>query len=456
MNKQFILLIALVALLFACQNATDEETPIIDAAIFTGTIENRLDDTVKIMVGNETLSAVLDENNSFRFDIDNMAHDIYTFRNGRQYGYTYLGGTDSVYLSLDAADFDFMQEFSGDLSAENTAYLKMNQFDWNMDRENLYASDAENFSLKADEIGKDYRKTFENLSTENADFAKKLDRIVDYKVANMKFDYPYYHKSFTQNEAELNEGFYDFAKKMEFENDNLLGSSDYDRFLVNYFDKIVEDSEKEGLTAHLELLDLSFENEQIKGQLISSYFRYSVIGSSTDELAKLTDYTEKYVSDASQKEDVLSLVEKAKSLAAGLPSPSIMGEDIKGTEVNVLSSTKGKVTYIDCWASWCAPCKREMPYLKELEEEYGDRINVVKLSMDDDYDDWFAYLEEQNMIGKGYNLISKNAFDSEFALAYGINSIPRFILLDADGHIVDADAERPSGDIRTDIDALLN
>ena len=131
--------------------------------------------------------------------------------------------------------------------------------------------------------------------------------------------------------------------------------------------------------------------------------------------------------------------------AKGTVSPTFKNyENYAGGETS-LSDLKGKYVYIDVWATWCGPCKVEIPFLKKLEKEFhGKNIEFVSLSVDKQtaYEDWKEMIKEKEM--GGIQLIADNNFESEFVLSYGINSIPRFILLDPNGNIVDADADRPS------------
>ena len=112
----------------------------------------------------------------------------------------------------------------------------------------------------------------------------------------------------------------------------------------------------------------------------------------------------------------------------GRPSPQFNYENHKGGTTS-LSSLKGKYVYIDVWATWCAPCRGEIPHLQEIEEKYKDKnIVFVSISVDKekDYDKW-KQLVKDNKLG-GIQLIADNNWESDFMKAYDVISIPRFIL----------------------------
>ena len=120
-------------------------------------------------------------------------------------------------------------------------------------------------------------------------------------------------------------------------------------------------------------------------------------------------------------------------------------------------SLKGKYTYIDVWAMWCSPCKREIPALKELSKRYkGKEIQFVSISMDKSKlrDKWKKFVKDEEL--DGIQLMSEDAFNTDIAKDYKINSIPRFLLFDKEGKIVDADAKRPSNpELIKQLDKLL-
>jgi thiol-disulfide isomerase/thioredoxin len=142
-----------------------------------------------------------------------------------------------------------------------------------------------------------------------------------------------------------------------------------------------------------------------------------------------------------------------KAFPKGSPSPGFEGyENFKGGTTS-LADLKGKYVYVDVWATWCGPCKVEIPHLKKLEEEFHDKdIAFVSMSIDDDkrhkgswekaHEAWKKMVAEKEL--SGIQIMAPKGWESDFVKAYKINGIPRFILIDPEGNIVDPNAQRPS------------
>ncbi len=137
-------------------------------------------------------------------------------------------------------------------------------------------------------------------------------------------------------------------------------------------------------------------------------------------------------------------------------SPTFDYVNYKGGK-SKLEDFKGKYVYIDVWATWCGPCRAEIPHLKAVEEKYHDKnIAFVSISIDvqKDFEKWKKFVAEKEL--GGVQLFADNDWKSEFIKSYNINGIPRFILIDPTGKIVKADAARPSSpDLQVQLDQLL-
>ena len=142
-----------------------------------------------------------------------------------------------------------------------------------------------------------------------------------------------------------------------------------------------------------------------------------------------------YVAYATEAGTEMTQVELKK----GDVSPSFSYLDINGKTVT-LASLRGELVYIDVWATWCPPCRAELPALKSLEEKYGKKMHFVSISCDQDKAKWEAMVHEKGL--KGVQLHIGN--DRSFMQSYAISGIPRFILLDEQGKIISADMTRPS------------
>ncbi|SMO76876.1 TlpA family protein disulfide reductase [Solitalea koreensis] len=107
--------------------------------------------------------------------------------------------------------------------------------------------------------------------------------------------------------------------------------------------------------------------------------------------------------------------------------------DVNGKMVS-MKEFKGKVVLVDVWATWCGPCKAQMPFLKEVEELYkgNDNIAFVGISLDaaKDKQKWMNMILEKQL--EGVQLLDD--FGRTFGRKYKIAAIPRFLLIDKNGN----------------------
>lgn len=257
--------------------------------------------------------------------------------------------------------------------------------------------------------------------------------------------------------------FKDYISQQFHENDDLISMEEYKQsawnvFSMNWQSPInAQNREDETLSKINFILD-RFKGEKLREHLIGLTVITHVRNAGLQDTARIEPLFREYVEDAkiikihkdlcdkmtSETDKILQQVSQGKKKC-----PSFKFKDINGKEVS-LEDFKGKYVYIDCWATWCGPCKAELPYLKKLEEKYKDRnIVFVSISSDKDVEAWKKMVTMDKLGGVQLNI----GTDRSFHAAMKINAIPRFMLIDPEGYFVSDNAPRPSN---SQIEILFN
>jgi thiol-disulfide isomerase/thioredoxin len=138
-------------------------------------------------------------------------------------------------------------------------------------------------------------------------------------------------------------------------------------------------------------------------------------------------------------------------LQPGQAIPDFTFSDPDGNTVS-LQDLKGKPAYVLVWDTGCGPCRYEHTFWNNLTEEFHN-ILFITISFDREKEEWLSYLDEKPICGINWRV--ENHFISPFANHFMIKGVPRFILIDAEGKIANANPPRASGAIREELEKLL-
>jgi len=154
----------------------------------------------------------------------------------------------------------------------------------------------------------------------------------------------------------------------------------------------------------------------------------------------VTEYCESLPVTAAGGQTAGDKKEGAKTSAAELDLKDQNGKSVQ------LGDFKGKVVYIDFWASWCGPCRVMMPFSKKLHEQMTDKekkqIVFLYISIDADKNAWMKGIKDMDI--QGVNVISPGNWKSQACRYFQINGIPRYMIMNKKGEIVDTNAKRPA------------
>lgn len=145
---------------------------------------------------------------------------------------------------------------------------------------------------------------------------------------------------------------------------------------------------------------------------------------------------------------------RAHAADAGQPAPSFSARSLEGESTLALSSYRGKVVYLDFWASWCGPCQTAMPLLESLRNEFpADQFQILAVNVDQDPAKAKAFLSRRKV---GYPSVSDP--EGRLPATYGLKTMPTSYLIDRNGVIRSVHAGFRASDLdglRAEIRALL-
>lgn len=446
-----ILFITLTSL--GCQQPTSTDT------IISGQITNA-NARGFTLTGSDFIKQISINSNGQFSDTLQLKEGYYTLSVARRNLELYLTPGDNLNIVFDVRNFRNTIALTGSAAPE-ARYLstRSEQRQKFLNRNsNFYQLDEVSFKKEAQE-----RKTklIEILDT-SSDISSTFKQIelqdIEYYATNQVRSYEKYHIYYSKNENfKASSNFLDGVKKID-----LFNTPDYIKYPTyreicreEYGHRFNVDYNKNFSYAESFInVSESIPSGIVRDKLMMEYMPH--VFKANASMEQVYKY---FNSSSTNEDDKKAISNKYKSLANLAPgnnSPNFNYENIDGSRTT-LNELKGKYVYIDFWATWCGPCKREIPHLKELEEEYKDKnIAFVSISVDkpEKHSAWKKMVKDKEL--GGYQLITENATNSPFVQYFKVSGIPHFVLLDPEGNIYSAYAPRASNpSIKTLFDKLL-
>ena len=443
--KKIWILIAVITVI-SCKT----ETPV-DYAIVSGNIANLDSEEISINSYNGATSKkiAVSEDGSF---LDTLAWKTgaYLIYDGKNRVKVYLQPGNSINVNYDAKDFENTLSLSG-VGYETSVYLlnkSKKQAELMGEGMAVYELEEDAYKIKFNEIKTALTDLVNSSEGISEDFKAKEIRNLNYEHISKMSIYERYHAHFAKKpEFKASASLLDGLKGVDYTNEEDFNFSDDYKSLVSahYRAESIKMKIKDTLENDIAYLKTvgAIESEAIKNELLFESAKYGI--TYTEDLK---DFYDVFMASSSNEENNKVITEsynKLLTVAKGQPSPKFVNYENYAGGTTSLDDLNGKFVYVDVWATWCGPCKAEIPFLKEVEKQYhGKNIEFVSLSVDKaaDHDKWKAMIAEKEL--GGIQVFADKSWESDFVQDYLIKGIPRFILIDPQGNIVSSNAPRPS------------
>ncbi|WP_431293065.1 TlpA family protein disulfide reductase [Pedobacter sp. P26] len=352
-------------------------------------------------------------------------------------------------LNIDAGDGQIV--YSGTVNKENQVFA-----DWYKMIKPLrtYGYTKDGYRLPSagylkviDSLKAPVQQFIKNINTGNAAFDKQAKYFLTYSY---KYDViiPTASGLNIGKQAEYPESLVKFYNDEKWADGNIWTlPMGYHYMLYHAFVKHIIYDGKQGMAVDMLIPEIT--DKELKAKLILAQAERGA----TANLVKFLERNEPYMVTKQQKEKIKILLNHARLQEPGGESIDFAYPDANG-KIHRLTDNLGKVVLLDLWATWCVPCLKEQPALEELEKSFeGKNIVFISLSIDTDQAKWQKMVDEKKLSGLQLFTNNKGSMIGD----YEVTEIPRFILIDQNGKMVNFQAPRPSDPkLKALIESTLN
>lgn len=447
-----------------------------------GNITNPLDDKVVFTYvtydkgwldfREQTVEEPLDAKGNFMVMLPlSHKHTLIAIQNGEQATELYGSPEDKIKMFVDASDFDASLKYEGvGMKADVANYMAKHVLKYGL-TQSIYLDVREAMMKSPDEfvvaMDKLMQRELDFLIEEGMSLPQSFVEFWNANYEYLKYEqmlsYPYIHEALTNKSYDMDnlpaENYTVINRVPEKFDDKFLYIGSYRRYCENYYYQQIAAEGVKSDNPYFrvdKVIELSRDRmpKQSAEYVYAAYISRTIKSVPIVRTEQLYETFDDRYHNSQYADYLVDQVNKKKRLAPGSPAIDFTVMSADGEKLK-LSELKGKVVYLDFWASWCGPCKREFPYTEKLKEHFaGQDVAFVYVSIDEDKEAWEKAIEQYKLIG--YHT-REGGWNSDIASDYGVKSVPSYFLIDKEGNFALESTPRPSSgdELKQAIESLL-
>ena len=445
---KFIIFVILASTLISCKDGFMGENHV---AYFGGEIENPKNNFVVFMKNDKVVDTFyLDKNNRFFHKFDSLTPGLYSFKHDPEYQYVFFDKNDSLMIRLNSNDFDNTLMFCGRGDEKNNFMMELFLKDMNLKNNlfDIYEKPEKIFSKYIDSSNQNIknlykkRKSFIKWSKEFDEVAK-ANIVLNYAYKKEVFPIVHEFKTGENIKTKLPKTYYNYRKKIDINESNLLYYSPFINYMTSMLNNIVlteskgnlDDMSLENNIKKLEIVDTLVKNRHVKNLVINNVANmYLLSDQCSVNNGKFFNLYSKMVSDEKMKSKIMKTASNIQKLRNNnvLPKVNLLDMNNQPVDLNKLITKKAIIYF------WTKQSDSHSFYshkkIDELKAKYSN-IQFIAININNSYEDWLKEIKDKNYS----NSIELRATDfKELQNNWVINKVYRTMIINKNGTINNA------------------